>query len=365
MGRSVRRPVKKNGLPTYIDQFLDRHGGLRTRFRRSGYPTAYIKSPFPSREFWQEYDALVNGQQPPAGRDRNEPGSIADLVSRFIAVPGRLGPTPDTQHRNRRILELFRDKHGKRMVADVKFEALDIILSDKAEETPWQARKLRRLLKKMFDFAVKTREIERNPVNDTETIKATSEGLHTWTEAEIDQFVSRHPLGTKPYLAMMLMLWTGLRRSDAVRMRPSELADGWLPVRIQKTKRPISLPVSAQLIEAIEKAPAPIDRGDDTTFLQTSYGHPFTAAGFGNWFRVRCNEAGLPQCSAHGLRKAISRRMAEIDLSNQSIKSVTGHSTDSEVSRYTRDAEQAKMAGEAMQRLSAWALANLAKRLDK
>ena len=29
------------------------------------------------------------------------------------------------------------------------------------------------------------------------------------------------------------------------------------------------------------------------TFLVTEYGRPFTAAGFGNWFRDRCNEAGL------------------------------------------------------------------------
>ena len=39
------------------------------------------------------------------------------------------------------------------------------------------------------------------------------------------------------------------------------------------------------------------------TFLVTEYGKPFTPAGFGNWFRQRCDEAGLPQCSAHGLRK--------------------------------------------------------------
>jgi hypothetical protein len=29
------------------------------------------------------------------------------------------------------------------------------------------------------------------------------------------------------------------------------------------------------------------------TFLVTDYGKPFTPAGFGNWFRERCNEAGL------------------------------------------------------------------------
>jgi len=57
------------------------------------------------------------------------------------------------------------------------------------------------------------------------------------------------------------------------------------------------------------------------TFLITEYGKPFTPAGFGNWFRERCNEAGLPHCSAHGLRKASLRRMAEAGCSEDFIAS--------------------------------------------
>jgi Protein adenylyltransferase SelO len=41
--------------------------------------------------------------------------------------------------------------------------------------------------------------------------------------------------------------------------------------------------------------------------LVTAHGKPFTPAGFGNWFRDRCNEANLRHCSAHGLRKARRR----------------------------------------------------------
>jgi integrase len=80
----------------------------------------------------------------------------------------------------------------------------------------------------------------------------------------------------------------------------------------------------------------------------TSFGKPFTPAGFGNWFRQRCNEAGLPQCSAHGLRKAAARRLAEAGCSNQQIKSITGHKTDKEVARYTAAADQVRLADQAM-----------------
>jgi hypothetical protein len=40
------------------------------------------------------------------------------------------------------------------------------------------------------------------------------------------------------------------------------------------------------------------------TYLVTEFGKPFTANGFGNWFRDRCDEAGLAHCTAYGLRKA-------------------------------------------------------------
>jgi integrase len=85
----------------------------------------------------------------------------------------------------------------------------------------------------------------------------------------------------------------------------------------------------------------------------TENGKPFTAAGFGNWFRDRCDEAGLSHCSSHGLRKAQARRLAEAGCSNQQIKAITGHRTDSEVARYTRAADQIRLSDQATQKLLA------------
>jgi len=362
VGRPVRRPLKKNGLPLYIDQFFDRHGKLRTRFRRTGYPTAYVVSSFPSRAFWEEYDALVEGKPQPAGIERNDPGTLGDLVARFCAVPSRLGPSEDTRKRNRAMLEPFRTKYRAVPVEDVTFEQLDRIIASKAENAPWQAKKLRRLLGRLFAFAVKLRLIEFNPILDTEKITATTEGYHTWTEAEIEQFTAKHQLGSKAYLAMMLMLWTAQRRGDAIRMKPADVIDGQIQITQEKTGAKLSIRIVPQLQEAID---ALGDIDPDKPYLLTEYGQPFTSNGFGNWFRARCDEAGLPQCSAHGLRKAASRRAAERGLSNQAIKSLTGHVTDSEVARYTRKASQASLADDAIGKLSDWDLANRNEGLDK
>jgi integrase len=84
------------------------------------------------------------------------------------------------------------------------------------------------------------------------------------------------------------------------------------------------------------------------TFLVTKFGKPFTAAGFGNWFRDRCDEAGLPQCSSHGLRKLAATRLADLGCSEREIMAITGHKSVSEVSRYTKAAEQSRLAEQAM-----------------
>ena len=67
----------------------------------------------------------------------------------------------------------------------------------------------------------------------------------------------------------------------------------------QKTGAHLELPILPALQSVIDAT-----AHGQLAFLTTEYGKPFTSNGFGNWFRNRCDEAGLPNCSAHGLRKA-------------------------------------------------------------
>ena len=95
-----------------------------------------------------------------------------------------------------------------------------------------------------------------------------------------------------------------------------------LPLKTRRKKmHAIEIPILPELAKIIEASPT-----GDLTFLMTAWGKPFTANGFGGWFRDRCNEAGLPQCSAHGLRKAGAAIMAEyLDAEDGDIKDALGH----------------------------------------
>ena len=84
------------------------------------------------------------------------------------------------------------------------------------------------------------------------------------------------------------------------------------------------------------------------TFLQTEYGKPFTEAGFGNWFRDRCDEAGLPQCTAHGLKKASATIAAENGATTRQLMAMFDWDSPAMAEVYTRAAEKKRLAGDAM-----------------
>jgi hypothetical protein len=78
-------------------------------------------------------------------------------------------------------------------------------------------------------------------------------------------------------------------------MGRQHFSDGTLFVRQQKTGREVWIPVHPALAAIIE-TPA-----SDLTFLVTDPGKPYSAAGFGHWFRDQRLAAVLQRCSAHGL----------------------------------------------------------------
>jgi integrase len=146
-------------------------------------------------------------------------------------------------------------------------------------------------------------------------------------------------------LALTLLLYTGQRRGGVIRMGRQHIRNGVVHVRQQKTGIELAIPIHATLQAVITETPV-----DHLTLLTTQTGKPFSAAGFGNWFRDRCNEAGLAHCSAHGLRKTAARRLAEAGCTMHEIAAITGHASLSEVQRYTKAVDQARLAQSAMEK---------------
>lgn len=113
--------------------------------------------------------------------------------------------------------------------------------------------------------------------------------------------------------------------------------------RLEPSEKPI-LPV---LADVIARSPT-----GDLTYLVTEYGKAFTAAGFGNWFRECCDEAGLPDCSAHGLRKAGATIAAENGATDRQLMALYDWTSEKQANVYTAAANRKRLAGQAAQLLA-------------
>jgi integrase len=150
-----------------------------------------------------------------------------------------------------------------------------------------------------------------------------------------------------PRLALALLLYTGQRRSDVVAMGRQHIRGDMIAVLQEKTKKPLLIPMHPALKKAIDAAPS-----GHLAFLATTFGKARTANGFGTWFRRCYNVAGLPNgTSAHGLRKAACRRLAEAGCTTKEIMAISGHTSIREIVRYTAAASQVILARAAMKRL--------------
>lgn len=180
------------------------------------------------------------------------------------------------------------------------------VLRDRKSDVPNAANSRVKILRLVFKWATENELMTNNPARDVPYLRIRSGGYHTLTEVEIQRFEDRWLVGTKERLAFALLRYLGVRRSDVVRLGKQHLRNGWLSFTTKKGDTPLELPIPPELQRIINASPT-----GDLNFLVTEYGKPFSAAGFGNWFRERCDAAGPTDCSTHGLRKAALRGWRE------------------------------------------------------
>jgi integrase len=355
----------KSGLPKHCCWNTDRHGKRRVRFRKAGFTTYLTGTPW-SEDFMRQYAAALDGiptQTGNIGEARTLPGTFNALCVRYYRSPDFLGLAPRIQQQRRNVLENFRAAHGNKPLKGLHRHHIKDILGAKAN-TPEAANHLLKVLRGILAFAVDQNMVATNPAVGVKKYRTHTDGHHSWTDQEIAQFQARHPAGTKAGLALALGLYTAQRKGDVLRMGWQHVSVDTITVRQEKTKTPLMLPMHPELKAALANVPR-----TNLTFLLTEWGKPFDSGGFGNWFRYRCNEAGLRHCTFHGLRKAAATRLTNAGCSTDEVRAITGHRSLAEVAHYTKAADQQRLAQQALaKQLRAEGeqkLSNPAPRLDK
>jgi integrase len=330
---------------SYIHEYRDKSGKIRRYVRRRGLPNVQLPGLPGSPEFMAAYQAAIAGAAPQK-RAQASSGTMKALVIDYYRGAAFANLRPNSQRVYRIALEAVVKNHGHRYAAELTTDKAAKVIEAVGATHPAMGNLVHSALRALMVYAVKMKLRADNPITSITRYKTGTH--HTWTEEELTAFERHWPLGTRERLAYALLLYTGQRGGDVVRMRRSDIISGAIRVTQEKTGAELSIAIHAALDRAIKAGPTLgiYLIGEERT------GRPITRASLTKLMKRAARLAGLPsRCVPHGLRKAILRRLAEHGATAKQIAAVSGHETLREIERYTRAADQATLSRAAIGRL--------------
>lgn len=328
----------------YVRTYRDRHGRLRRYFRRRGQPDKPLPGEIGSEEFMGAYQAALGAV--PKRLSPHAAGTLAKLVEDYYSSVEFVNLKPSSRLLYRTVLDPIAKRDGHRLVRDMPRDKVRKIIEEIGTRRPGMANLTRKALRRLLTYAVDNGWRNDNPVAGIRPYKLGT--LHTWSEEELAAFEAQWPLGTRERLAYSLLLFTGQRVGDVVRMRRSDISGGTIAVVQQKTGAELTLALHPTLLAALRAYPA-----KGIFLIGDKNGRPISAATLSRLLRVAARAADLaPRCVPHGLRKALMRRLAEHSASSKEIAAVSGHKTLGEIERYTKASDHRKLSASAMAKLT-------------
>ena len=248
----------------------------------------------------------------------------------------------------RKVLKPVLGEHGGRLVRDLNKVAARHVIEKIGATRPGLANTTRAALSRIIVYAISTGERADNPFAGLERYRLGTH--HTWTDAEINQFERHWRLGTRERLAFALLLYTGQRGGDVVKMVRNDIIAGCIRVSQDKARKGTTNELMIAIHPALDRALKAGPVVGMHHLLSDARGKPLR--GLTRLIAAAVTGAGLPdRCVAHGLRKAALRRLAEKGATTKQIAAVSGHRSLKEIERYTERAEQAGLADTAISKL--------------
>jgi len=326
--------------PPHIETFLTRHGKRLWYFHVRGHSRIRLPDEYGTPEFMAAYRAAlaqhISGEAK-TGR------TLAWLIGQYQISPAWEGLAKETKKQFKYQLANMKKRAGDAPIEQITPASVAAGRDARAAK-PTDANKYLKCSSALYRFAVDRRWMPSNPAKGIAKIKVKSEGFHTWTEDEALRFEERWPVSTRERLAFDLLVYTGVRISDVVRLGRQHTRGGEITITTEKSRNmgapvEVTITILPPLVASIAAAPT-----GDMNYLVTAKGTAFAKESFGNWFREVCREAGVPG-SSHGLRKLAAVRMAQNGATEAELNAVFGWAEgSSESATYVRKANRAKLA---------------------
>ena len=290
-----------------------------------------------SPDFEERYHEALTSD-PPKKRVVATQGTLKWLVARYreTAEYGSLSEGTRKYRDNiyRAVVEAAGDKPYKNITKKVIARGKE----DRAA-TPGQARNFLDAMRGLFRWAYGADLVKEDPTAGVKNPpRRNVNGFVAWTEDDVAAYEKRWKEGTKERVWLHVLLYTGLRRGDAVRIGKQHVRNGVATLKTEKTNTEVNIPILPDLEHTLAVGPT-----GDLAFIVGETGTPLTKESFGNMFREACNEAGIKK-SAHGVRKIGATRAAESGLTVNELEALYGWTGGRMASYYTRTADRKRLA---------------------
>jgi integrase len=232
--------------------------------------------------------------------------------------------------------------------AQTAAEAVIAAGRERRSATPFQARHFIDTMRGLFEWAKAAKFVKNNPTTGVKyPLQKKGEGFPVWTEDDVAAYEDRWPLGTRERVWLAILLYTGLRRGDAVRLGRQHVRDGVATIKTEKSgfMIEVTIPLLPPLLEALQAGPV-----SDLAFISGHSGSPLSKESFGNLFREACNAAGVRK-SAHGVRKIGATRAANNGAPVAQLEAIFGWIGGKMASLYTQSADRRRLSREAIGKL--------------
>lgn len=333
--------------PPHLQSETTRHGRKVWYVRVGAGPRIRLRASFGSLEFQDEYEAALRGERPVNG-SKAKAGTLEWLIARYRETSAWGDLSSATRRQRENILKQVIKTGGQQPYTSVSSSGL-AAARDKRKSTPAQARHFLDTMQGLFKWAKGAGFVKVNPVLDVDyPTQKKSQGFPVWTEDDIVKYEQRWPLGTKERVWLAVLLYTGLRRGDAVRLGRQHVRNGVATIRTEKSQGEIEviIPILPVLDEALKAGPT-----GELAFICGARGGPLVKEAFGTMFSEACRAAGVKK-SAHGVRKAGATRAANNGATVAQLEAIFGWVGGRMASHYTRSADRARLARDGMNLLA-------------
>lgn len=335
--------MPKRRLP-FILRECSRHGRLSWYFRRGKGQRIRLPDEYGSSEFPAAYNAALQVSTQARGHLDAPQGTLLWLISQWKASSNWERRSKATKRQRDNILRRVVDTAGRVSMSEItKRHVLQGM--EGRRDTPFAANNFLKTMRALFGWACEYELVSFNPTTGVKMFPKATDGFAAWTDQDAAHFRERWQVGTRERLAMEILLYTGLRRGDAVRFGRQHVKDNYISMVMEKTSVKVEIPMSEHLKSLIDRSPV-----DDMTFIMNLAGLPMSKEGFGNWFGQSCRVANV-SASAHGLRKLAAVKLAEAGATESEISAWFGWKSNRQSEVYTRTANRRKLTANAIRRI--------------